>query len=207
LTLNKYEVIWSSTDIGTGLAVVPFYRYNPKSNAGGSGGAWERKSLGFDVGHQRSLFHRDKSWYYLGTYECVDAGTIDLSKLRQLSKTVGPSQLPLWCKAHFFCPPQLEDTLYKDTVLFPDLVPPFLRNMIPAMYSVDILKIAYIAIRCVGFNHDLYQMLLQNGSNNVGTRIAIPGEATSTDTKPTARKRPVSNSENERGGSGKRARK
>ena len=182
LALSKHEVIWSSTDIGTGLAITPSHRYNPKLNAGGSGGAWERINLEFDIGQQRSIFHRDMSWYYLGTYECVDTGTIGLSKLRQLNKTV-------------------EDTLYKDTVLFPDLVPPFLRNMVPAMYSVDVLKFAYMAIRRVGFNHDLYQMLLKNGSNNVGTRIAIPGKA---GTKPI--KRPVSDNKNE-GGGRKKARK
>jgi hypothetical protein len=103
LVLNKHEMIWSSADIGTGLAITPLHCYNPKLNSGGSGGAWERNTLGFEIGQQRSIFYRNMSWYYLGTYECVDASTIDLSKLRQLDKTVGPSQLPLGYNTYLIC--------------------------------------------------------------------------------------------------------
>ncbi|KIM85360.1 hypothetical protein PILCRDRAFT_358797 [Piloderma croceum F 1598] len=82
LALNQHEVIGSSTDIGTCLAIRPLHRYNPKLNIGGSGGAWERNNPGFNIGQQKSIFYKDMSWYYLGTYECVDTGTIGLSKLR-----------------------------------------------------------------------------------------------------------------------------
>jgi hypothetical protein len=182
--LNKNEMVWSSTDTGTGLAVMPCHRYNPKSNA------WERENLGFNVGQQKSMFYWDKSWHYLGTYECVSAGTIDLLKLRQLDQTVGQSNLPSLCNTYFIL--KAVRALYKNTLRFPDLVPPFLRNMIPAMYSVDVLKVAYIAIRCVGFNDDLYSILLKKSIKNTDTHITFP-----VDTATTRTKRSFSNSTNE----------
>ena len=96
---------------------------------------------------------------------------------------------------------QLEDSLYKDTVLFPDLVPPFLRKMVPMMYTVGILKVGYIALRCTGFNRALYQTLLNGSSDNIGTPIAIPGETMSLSTK-----RPIEDGANEEG-SAKRAKR
>lgn len=75
--------MWHGTDIAQAVAVTPMFQFNPKLN-GGNGG-WQKIHVSMRVGEKRDLFHKDgSSWFYMGTYECVNAGTVTYSSLDKL---------------------------------------------------------------------------------------------------------------------------
>lgn len=69
--------------------------------------------------------------------------------------------------------------LYRRTIPFPDLIPPFLQDMIPGMYEVGILKSECRILECVGFNKELYSTLLGPKTPTIPIIIPMPAQNSS----------------------------
>ncbi|KAF8898574.1 hypothetical protein BD779DRAFT_21479 [Infundibulicybe gibba] len=152
LSAVRYELHWSNDEAATCIVIVPTHRYNAKLYDGY--GAWESVSSQ-EPGETRDLFWRNGGWCYLGEYECTQVKSISIQQVKNMGSSI-------------------ENSLYKRTILFPDLVPVFFQNMVEGMYSAGVLRVNCVALKYVGFNAKLDNFLGHIQGNHIP--IAIPGE-------------------------------
>lgn len=92
ISYDGNAVIWSTKGISFGVAIQPTHKYNPRSDT-----EWIESRPINDIhpGERKDLFYKsDGSWSYLGTYDCIDEGIVDLHSL-PLSERV--------CHFYHFC--------------------------------------------------------------------------------------------------------
>ncbi|OBZ78973.1 hypothetical protein A0H81_00681 [Grifola frondosa] len=158
---SKHETIWPDSVTTHCLVFAPMHWYNGKGNDGK--GAWEKtishQEQKLRPGQKRDLFYLEgRSWYYYGTFECVGVTAMSSDQAQNLR-------------------PDLMEYVEKRTVLFPDLVPPFITKMVHSMYAEGVLKVECFGMRCVGFNHELDQALRSFSGPKAGlTVISVPKE-------------------------------
>lgn len=174
LHYSKHELVWSPSGIAQAIAIVPLHHFNPKTNSGVGG--WAKSDSYIGEGQRRDMFYRyNQGWLYLGTYECFKLATINFEQLKMFGSSV--CAIISVFKYGFNGSLYVSDSLYKRTVRFSELVPPFLQNMVQGMYAVGALRTQGIALRRIGFNHDLYMKLLQTRKGGMtGNLISIPRE-------------------------------
>ncbi|KAF9240931.1 hypothetical protein BU15DRAFT_61245 [Melanogaster broomeanus] len=131
LPAGSYQVLSSSQ----------LFQYNPKNN----GGTWTKlnDTISMLVNGWTICYLVDKAWHYLGTYE----RTGDCMTIGNRNFTAPGSKKLQYASQR--------------TTLFQDLVPPSQTRMVENMYTTGVIKLQCFGIRCVGFDQDFSEELLE----------------------------------------------
>ncbi|EPQ60845.1 hypothetical protein GLOTRDRAFT_135453 [Gloeophyllum trabeum ATCC 11539] len=123
----------------------PSHRYNPGTGVNG----WEQFGFtGHEKGHRCELLYcEEEKWFYLGTYELVGLKRLSLESVQAITHN------------------DTKGYMMKQTVVSPELVPPFLHGMLDSMYDTGALMIEAAALCRVGFNQQLYHAVLSARKN------------------------------------------
>lgn len=139
-------ILWPSNSRTThGIAFRPSHRYNPGTGVNG----WEQFGFtGHEKGHRCELLYcEEEKWFYLGTYELVGLKRLSLESVQAITHN------------------DTKGYMMKQTVVSPELVPPFLHGMLDSMYDTGALMIEAAALCRVGFNQQLYHAVLSARKN------------------------------------------
>lgn len=77
--MDGNAIVWSTKGIDYGVSIYPRHKFNPRSDA-----EWveSRPNNPLRPGERRDLFYKfDGLWSYLGTYDCISEGVVDLGSL------------------------------------------------------------------------------------------------------------------------------
>ncbi|KAL4243559.1 hypothetical protein ABKN59_001128 [Abortiporus biennis] len=135
LTFNRDEIVWAKGESHF-ITLGPLFRYNPKFSLDGS---WQRPHIHWTLQNQLNkeqsrieiFAMRDCQWYYHGQYACVGWTQLEVAEVTKLN-----------------CPPAIMEYVIERTVLFKELVPPFLVKTINNMYAQGALS-----VQCCGFRY------------------------------------------------------
>ncbi|KAI1797779.1 hypothetical protein LXA43DRAFT_266271 [Ganoderma leucocontextum] len=189
------EIAWSQhTPMTRCLVLGPTHRYNPKLR--NSKGGWEAAENTSRGPEETELFYRESKthWCYLGTFQYVGRDVRSVHDLGNVVvKGVSPLADEVYATVDMVTSLQGLELIRTNTVVFEDMVPQILIDLLKNMYDNGLLKVACVGWRRIGFNQALADALqamsklrLDQGPST-STVIQVPKESSGTQKNPMKR--------------------